>query len=100
MRKPFLLCLTGALVVQLAAAQSPDILTVRKYAAKNAVNTIHEFVELLTIPNVAADPAGLQKNIDKEAPPLPFPGNGNIRLSNLFDGIETMAAIMLMSNKN
>ncbi len=62
MRKPFLLFLFGSLITQLVAAQSPDLLTIRKYAAKNAGNIVNEFAELLTLPNVAADPAGLQKN--------------------------------------
>lgn len=44
------------------SAQSPTDPAIRKYANLNAGNIINEFVALLSLPNVAADPAGLQKN--------------------------------------
>jgi len=51
----------GLFIGQLAAAQSPDVLTIKKYSTQNAGNIISEFNSFLTIPNVAADPAGQQK---------------------------------------
>lgn len=46
---------------QLASAQSPEILKVRKYINKNAGDIVDEFTRLLSLPNVAADPGGQQK---------------------------------------
>jgi acetylornithine deacetylase/succinyl-diaminopimelate desuccinylase-like protein len=47
---------------QLISAQSPGVLTTRKYVNKNAGHILKEFSEFLSFPNVAADPAGQQKN--------------------------------------
>jgi acetylornithine deacetylase/succinyl-diaminopimelate desuccinylase-like protein len=44
-----------------AAAQSPAIPAIRKYSQQNAAAVITEFNSFLSIPNVAADPAGQQK---------------------------------------
>jgi acetylornithine deacetylase/succinyl-diaminopimelate desuccinylase-like protein len=62
MRKRFFFFLLGFLTGQLVSAQSPEVLTIRKYGNKNAGNIIKEFSEFLSLPNVAADPAGQQKN--------------------------------------
>lgn len=62
MRKRFFFYLLGLLIDQLVLAQSPDVLTIRKYGNINAGNIINEFAEFLSLSNVAADPIGQQKN--------------------------------------
>ena len=47
---------------EFVSGQSPEVLTIRNYGIKNEGNIINEFIEFLSIPNVAADAAGLQKN--------------------------------------
>ena len=49
------------LTVRFIAAQSPEVLIIKKYGTKNAGNIITEFSAFLSLPNVAADPAGQQK---------------------------------------
>jgi acetylornithine deacetylase/succinyl-diaminopimelate desuccinylase-like protein len=61
MRERFLFFLLSFLISQLGSAQSPEILLIRKYATENAGSIINEFSELLSLPNVAADPDGQQK---------------------------------------
>lgn len=53
-----LVCLTGIL-----AAQTPAE-AVRQYTTQHSADLIQSFSELLSIPNVAADPAGLKANAD------------------------------------
>lgn len=43
-------------------AQSPDLQTLRNYGNQHAKNIIQEFVNFLSIPNVASDTVNLQKN--------------------------------------
>ncbi|SFD49305.1 Acetylornithine deacetylase/Succinyl-diaminopimelate desuccinylase [Chitinophaga sp. CF118] len=62
MRKTFFFFLLSFLIDQLVSAQTPEVLAIRKYGNRNAGNIINEFSEFLSLPNVAADPAGLQKN--------------------------------------
>jgi acetylornithine deacetylase/succinyl-diaminopimelate desuccinylase-like protein len=62
MRKYFFFFLLSSLVGQSVTAQSPEVLTIRKYGNKNAGNIVNEFSEFLSLPNVAADPIGQQKN--------------------------------------
>lgn len=45
-------------------AQSPEILSLRRYREANTGPLMKEFTNFLSIPNVAADPAGLQRNAD------------------------------------
>jgi len=47
---------------EFVSGQSPEVSTIRNYRIKNESNIINEFSEFLSIPNVAADAAGLQKN--------------------------------------
>ena len=61
MRNRFLFFLLSCLISQLASAQSPEVLLIRKYATENAGSIINEFSEFLSLPNVAADPEGQQK---------------------------------------
>jgi len=61
MNKHFLFFIITFFVSQIASAQSPDVLKIRKYANKNADDIVKEFTGLLALPNVAADPAGQQK---------------------------------------
>lgn len=58
MKKYLSLFLFSSLLGQSIAAQSPEVLSIRKYGTKNAGNIINEFTEFLSIPNVAADTAG------------------------------------------
>lgn len=62
MKKLSILLLAGFGFCQLVVAQSPEVLTIRKYGQQNAAAIINEFTSFLTIPNVAADPEGQQKN--------------------------------------
>ncbi len=62
MRNSCILLLFTLLLNQLVSAQSAEVLTIRKHGAKNADVVMKEFTEFLSLPNVAADPAGLQKN--------------------------------------
>jgi acetylornithine deacetylase/succinyl-diaminopimelate desuccinylase-like protein len=61
MSKRFLFFLLGFLMGQLASAQSPQVLKIRKYVNENAGDIVNEFTGLLALPNVAADAAGQQK---------------------------------------
>ena len=61
MRKHFIFLLSF-LTSQLVSAQTPELLSIRKYGKTNAGKIIREFTEFLSFPNVAADPGGLQKN--------------------------------------
>ncbi|HEY0678962.1 MAG TPA: M20/M25/M40 family metallo-hydrolase [Chitinophagaceae bacterium] len=61
MRKHFLFFHLVLLMGQLVSAQSPEVLTLRKYVKKNAGNIMSEFSEFLSFPNVAAEPIGQQK---------------------------------------
>jgi acetylornithine deacetylase/succinyl-diaminopimelate desuccinylase-like protein len=61
MRKTFFFFLMSFLTSQVVSAQSPEGGTIRKYVNKNAGNIISEFSEFLALPNVAANPDGLQK---------------------------------------
>jgi len=60
MRRYFLLL--SFFVADVVSAQSPQVLTIRKFADENAANIISGFIKFLAIPNVAADPGGQQKN--------------------------------------
>ena len=60
MRRYFLLL--SFFVADLVSAQSPQVLTIRKYTDENVANIISGFTKFLAIPNVAADPGGQQKN--------------------------------------
>ena len=61
MGKRFFFFLLSFLISQLASAQSPEVLKIRKYVSKNAGDITNEFTGLLSLPNVAADPVGQQK---------------------------------------
>src|SRR5579863_9967451 len=54
----FLLCLATAI-----AAQTPPQ-AAREYTAAHRAELVQRFSELLSIPNVAADPANLKRNAD------------------------------------
>src|SRR5688572_16024316 len=49
---------------QLGTAQSTDILKIRDHVTKNKGAILREFAELLSFPNVAADPVGQQKTAE------------------------------------
>ncbi len=62
MKKLSILLLAGFVFCQFVFAQSPEVLTIRRYSQQNGGAIINEFTSFLTIPNVAADTAGQQKN--------------------------------------
>jgi len=61
MKKSFFFFLLSFSISQSASTQSPEVLLLRKFVNNNAGNIINEFRELLSLPNVAADPGGQQK---------------------------------------
>ena len=63
MRKFCFTILLTLLIGQFISAQSPGVLKIRKYVNSNAGKIISEFSEFLSLPNVASDPVGQQKNI-------------------------------------
>ncbi|MDB5231090.1 MAG: peptidase [Chitinophagaceae bacterium] len=54
--------LPALIAVQFISAQSPLVNKVKAYTQSNQRRIISEFADFLAIPNVAKDPAGLQKN--------------------------------------
>jgi len=62
MSKRFFIFFLSFLIGQLAMAQSPEVLAIRKYVNTNSGPIINEFTGLLALPNVAADPVGRQKS--------------------------------------
>jgi acetylornithine deacetylase/succinyl-diaminopimelate desuccinylase-like protein len=62
MKKYYFLIFFSLLTIQLVSAQSTEVLNIRKYGTKNAEGIMKEFSTFLSIPNVAADPIGQQKN--------------------------------------
>ena len=62
MKQFFFLFLVVFFMCEFVSGQSPEVLTIRNYRIKNASNKINEFSEFLSIPNVAADNSGQQKN--------------------------------------
>lgn len=61
MRKHYLVFFLSILTGRLCA-QSAGIPAIRNYVQQNAGTIVSEFSSFLSLPNVAADPAGLQKN--------------------------------------
>ena len=64
MRKFLLFFFLTFFLVTTASAQSPDILSIRKFCRQNSSNIINEFGAFLAIPNVAIDSAGLHHSAD------------------------------------
>ena len=62
MKQFFFLHLLLLLMGQFVSAQSPEVITIRNYGLKNAGNMISEFSQFLSLPNVAADAVGQQRN--------------------------------------
>ncbi|MEO7989557.1 MAG: M20/M25/M40 family metallo-hydrolase [Chryseolinea sp.] len=62
MKKHLVLLLPYCLFIQLLSAQSPQTLKVREYTKKNSVTIINEYVEFLSLPNVASDSVGIKRN--------------------------------------
>jgi acetylornithine deacetylase/succinyl-diaminopimelate desuccinylase-like protein len=62
MKKLLLLFLSCCLISQFISAQSPEVLTIRKYGVQNADKIVREFSTFLSIPNVARDTANIKKN--------------------------------------
>jgi len=56
MKKYFFFFFLSFPICRLVSAQSPEVLTIRKYGHQNAGNIITEFYAFLSLPNVAADP--------------------------------------------
>jgi acetylornithine deacetylase/succinyl-diaminopimelate desuccinylase-like protein len=62
MRKHYFLFILSVVIGRLASAQLAGVPAISKYAQQNAGAIVSEFASFLSLPNVAADPAGLQKN--------------------------------------
>lgn len=61
MTRVFILCAFSMFFSQWSYAQAPEVLKIRKYKTQHTGTMIREFSEFVAIPNVAADPIGLQK---------------------------------------
>ncbi|HEX4849324.1 MAG TPA: M20/M25/M40 family metallo-hydrolase, partial [Puia sp.] len=62
MKKLFFISLFVSLASQCIQAQTPEILTIRKFREQNANNIVSEFVKFLSIPDLAKDSTNLLKN--------------------------------------
>ncbi len=62
MKKPSLFFLLSLLISQAVSAQSPGVLSIRKFVQLNAGKMISEYSEFLALPNLAADPVDLKRN--------------------------------------
>ncbi len=62
MRKHFFFFFLSFLFGQFISAQLPEVLTIRKYGQQNTGNIMNEFSSFLSLPNVAVDTIGQQKN--------------------------------------
>ena len=56
--------MVALLTVALGAAPSPEVLRVREWRAKNEGAILTELIQLLSLPNVAANRADIAKNAD------------------------------------
>lgn len=63
MRKRFFFFLLCFQFGQFISAQSPGLQAIRNYRNHNAGSIVREFTEFLSLPNVAADSAGQQRNV-------------------------------------
>ena len=82
MKQYALLFLVVFFTAEFVSGQSPEVLTIRNYGVKNADNIINEFSEFLSIPNVAADAAGQQKNAAFIMAMMNKQGIGKVQLLN------------------
>lgn len=64
MKKYFFFFLVSFLLDEPVSAQPAEVQAIKKYGTENAGSIIKEFSEFLYLPNVAADPAGQQKNAE------------------------------------
>jgi acetylornithine deacetylase/succinyl-diaminopimelate desuccinylase-like protein len=62
MKKSNILLILSFLFADTTFAQTPEILSIRKYTQKNAGKLIAEYSSFLSLPNLAADPVNLKKN--------------------------------------
>src|SRR4051812_39851948 len=62
MRKLKAYFVTSVLIISQAFSQPSNLQAVKKYTTANAATIVNEFNNFLVLPNVAAEPAGLQKN--------------------------------------
>ena len=62
MKHFFYIMLLFSSICQLVSAQSPEVVTIKNFSEKNAGSILNEFSQFLSIPNIAADAAGQQKN--------------------------------------
>ncbi|MEK6780968.1 MAG: M20/M25/M40 family metallo-hydrolase [Bacteroidota bacterium] len=62
MKKYFTLLAFLGLSIQFLPAQSPNILKVRAYTKQNSLAIMNEYVQFLSLPNVANDTIGIKRN--------------------------------------
>ncbi|HRH51216.1 MAG TPA: M20/M25/M40 family metallo-hydrolase [Panacibacter sp.] len=82
MKKQCFFFLLSFTIVQLVSAQSQDVLAIRKYREQNAGNIINEFVDFLTIPNLAKDINNILKNPEFIMKMMSKRGIQNVQLLN------------------
>src|SRR5262245_58083527 len=62
MKKFCLVILNMFVVVSILPAQSKEVLAVRKYSKQHVTPMIGEFINFLSIPNVASDSVNIERN--------------------------------------
>jgi acetylornithine deacetylase/succinyl-diaminopimelate desuccinylase-like protein len=82
MRNFFFFVVLSFFAGKFVLAQSPNMLTIRKYQQQNAATIIGEFVQFLSIPNVVGDTANIQKNADFIMEMMHKRGIQNVQLLN------------------
>jgi acetylornithine deacetylase/succinyl-diaminopimelate desuccinylase-like protein len=61
--KKYLICFViSFLLIQFISGQSPKILKIREYERKNAGKQVKEFIDFLSLPNIAKDTSNIQLN--------------------------------------
>ncbi|MEO6254430.1 MAG: hypothetical protein ABIO79_14050, partial [Ferruginibacter sp.] len=60
MKKQFFLLVLIIITGPLATAQSPDVMAARKYNSQHADDIIREYIQFLSIPNLARDTVNMQ----------------------------------------
>src|SRR5690242_3008864 len=62
MNKQYLFFLFTIIVWEYSAAQTPDVLSIRKFRENEARGIMDEFISFLSIPNLAKDTLNIKKN--------------------------------------
>ena len=82
MKKHIFFFLLSFFIGLFVSAQSPDVLTIRKYTNQNGDKIIKEFVNFLSIPNLAKDTVNIKKTAAFVMDMMSKRGISNIQLLN------------------